>query len=172
MRLRFKHIHEKAFSSHYILQEHFLKQSSGLFALFFFLVGNLNWFEKVAVSIVHLVPVAQYHDPFHRSKNRTVRHTFFSRNILILELRILHIKHLICMSKLQIRNLKAMIFSVLIQIQQPCAVSGSRILASIFEIKFLPVHLIFNFKLLLPYWWILNFLTGASNVHCLRNIYY
>ena len=137
MRLRFKHIHEKAFSSHYILQEHFLKQSSGLFALFFFLVGNLNWFEKVAVSIVHLVPVAQYHDPFHRSKNRTVRHTFFSRNILILELRILHIKHLICMSKLQTRHPKN-------DLSAYTNSPWSRILESIFEIKFLPVHLIFN----------------------------
>ena len=73
--LKFKYVHEKAFSQSFHLQQRLIKQSVWYFTLFFFLVGNLNWFEKVAVSNVHLVPAAQDHDTFHQSKNRSVRQT-------------------------------------------------------------------------------------------------
>ena len=52
------------------------------------------------------MPASRHHNLFHRSKNRTARQTFFSTNIILPELRIIYIKHFICMSKLQIWHLK------------------------------------------------------------------
>ena len=76
---KFKQVHAKTFPSHFTYRNTLSNRVSGIL-LYLFLAGNLNWFEKVALLNVHLVSVARDHDPFHRSKNRIVRHTFFSKH--------------------------------------------------------------------------------------------
>ena len=98
--------------SHFTYRKNVLNRVS-VILLYLFIVGNLKWFKKVTLPNVLFVPVARDHDPFHGSKNMTARQTFFSKkNFLLLELRIIHIKHFICMSKLQIWHLKKCIFGV------------------------------------------------------------
>ena len=58
MRFWFEHVHEKAFSQSFDLQEHLIKPS--LFDyLHLFLVAYLNRFEKVAVPNEHLVSASR-----------------------------------------------------------------------------------------------------------------
>ena len=65
------------FPTHFTFKNTLLNRVSEIF-FHLFLVAYLNRFEKVAVSNEHLVPAARDHDLFCRSKNRTVRPSFFS----------------------------------------------------------------------------------------------
>ena len=82
---------KRPFPSHYtyIYRTTLLNRVSDIL-LYLCLVGNLNWFSQVTLPNVHLVSVARNHDPFHRSKNRTPRQTFFSKSILLLELSVMN----------------------------------------------------------------------------------
>ena len=93
-----------------------------------FHVAYLNRFEKVAVPNEHYMCAARDHDPFYRSKNRTVRPSFFSLNIityfLLLDLRNNHIKQSLCMSKLQNWRLKGLFIGAYTNLTTMCC-SGS-----------------------------------------------
>ena len=104
----------------------------------------------MAVSNVHLVPAAWDHDTFHQIKNPSVSQTLSVKISYYL-----NYVSFISNTSFVCENCKSAIsknwFLVLTKTKQQCAAPWRSILASIFEIKFLPVCLIFNVKLLLLY---------------------
>ena len=66
---------KRPFPSHFTYRKILLNRVLGIL-LYSFIEENLNWFQKVILWNVHLVPAGRDHDPFHRNKNRTARKTF------------------------------------------------------------------------------------------------
>ena len=135
-----------------------LNRDSVFALLFSFREFELIGFE-VAVPNVYLVPAAQDHDPFHRSKNQTVRQMFFSKKKISYHLNNVSVISNISKNDLSAKtNLTAMRCSVTSHFSVNC-----RDKMSTCE---------FDFQLKIVIALLIEFIFYSNNVYYPLNIYY